>query len=238
MKVCLVGYGKMGKAIEGILLSRGHEISGRISKANADALVTCLTHSDMAIEFSRPEKALHHIETAIEYGVPMVCGTTGWAHNLPAVESMIQQKNGTFLHASNFSVGVQLFFALNRHLAKLMACHAEYQCVVTDIHHIHKLDAPSGTAITLANDIITNHPKYSGWSLESGDPNTLHIHSKREGEIIGTHLIQYQSKIDEIQILHQAHNRDGFASGAVLAAEWLLGKKGIYTMQDVLGITS
>lgn len=228
----------MGQAIEKIALERGHVITARISKANQADLESALADTDVAIEFTRPESVLNHLRICIQKNIPVVCGTTGWLHFWNQILELTSQKKGALVYSSNFSVGVQLFFCLNRKLAALMATHDEYQCSLTEIHHTHKLDAPSGTAISLAKDIIDQHPGYKEWQLdtpESASP-LLNIQALRKDEVIGTHYVKYLSPIDEIEIKHEAFSRIGFAKGAVLAAEWVQGKQGVYTMQDVLGL--
>lgn len=238
MKIALIGYGKMGKAIEEIALQKGHTISLKISSTNKEEFnAENLRSSDVAIEFTKPESALENVLLCLNNGIPVVCGTTGWLQNLQQVEEVCRSNQGSFLFASNFSIGVNIFFELNRQLARLMAQRKEYDVRMEEIHHIHKKDAPSGTAITLAEDIIATGKK-ARFSDESENPDKsdLIIKSMREGEVPGTHLIQYFSENDQIDIIHTAHNRKGFASGAVAAAEYIQDRKGIFTMKDVLGI--
>lgn len=237
MKIALIGYGKMGKEIEKIAIDRKHEVVMKISSKNKNFHKDeQFKSSDVAIEFTRPEAAIDNILKCLDANIPVVCGTTGWYDKLSEVENEVTEKKGTLFYASNFSVGVNLFFALNRYLARLMNGHSEYNCRLKEWHHVHKLDKPSGTALSLASDILKENKKYSGWNLGNSDEeNTLlQIESIREGEIPGTHEVYYQSSIDEILIRHTAHNRKGFATGAVIAAEWILGKKGIFTMYDLL----
>ncbi len=237
MKIALIGYGKMGKEIEQITLSRGHEIFLKICAENLhEFTIENLKKADVAIEFTTPDAALKNIFTCIDAGVPVVVGTTGWNMHLKEVKDYCQKNNGTLLYASNFSVGVNLFFALNKYLAELMAPYNQYNVIMEEIHHTQKLDAPSGTAISLANDILAVHPTKKQWSLEKNDAENLFINAKRINSVPGTHSIKYSSEIDDIEIIHTAHNRKGFATGAVIAAEWILGKKGVYTMNDVLNI--
>lgn len=237
MRVCLIGYGKMGRAIEEILLTRSHEVSGRIHQSNEDQLDSFLQKSDVAIEFTKPEAAAGHLIKCFENNVPVVCGTTGWLSLWNDVINKLQQHDCALLYASNFSVGVQLFFELNKKLTQLMSRQPEYECRIHEIHHTQKKDAPSGTAISLARDIISLHPNYKMWSQDlSQRDHNLPIISDRIDDVIGTHIISYSSPIDQIEIQHKAFNRKGFALGAVLAAEWIIGKKGSFTMQDVLGI--
>lgn len=235
MKVCLIGYGKMGRAIERVLTARHHEVCGRVSSNNRDQLPACLAEADIAIEFTRPDSAVEHLGACLRAGVPVVCGTTGWLDRYGEIQQLTDRLGGALLYSSNFSVGVQLFFALNRKLAQAMSAHGNYQAEVRETHHIHKRDAPSGTALQLTADILAIHPSYHKWSDEtSPEAGTLPVISSREGEIVGFHAVRYHSITDEIEIRHNAHSREGFANGAVLACEYLLNKKGIYTMKDVL----
>jgi 4-hydroxy-tetrahydrodipicolinate reductase len=238
MKIALIGYGKMGKTIEELALQRGHEIVARITRSNT---ITALDFQDVdvAIEFTAPHFAVQHIEKCIENDTPVVVGTTAWNDHLDYIKDLVSAKNGTLLYASNFSVGVNIFFDINRRLAKLMTEYDAYKAVLEETHHLEKLDSPSGTAVTLANDIMFANPKISSWVHEDGSvPHTnsgqLGVVSYREENVPGTHKITYTSEIDTIEISHTAHNRKGFALGAVIAAEWLIGKKGVYTMQDVI----
>lgn len=238
MKIALIGYGKMGKEIEQIAISRGHEVVLKISVNNLlDFTNENLRKADVSIEFTAPDAALQNMYKCFEAGVPVVVGTTGWNKHLNEVKNKCHQHNAALLYASNFSVGVNLFFALNKRLAELMAPYSQYDVIIEEIHHAQKLDAPSGTAISLANDILAVHPTKKQWSLENNDNENLFIKAKRINNVPGTHIIKYSSEIDDIEIIHTAHNRKGFATGAVIAAEWLLGKKGVFTMNDVLNIT-
>lgn len=233
MKVAIIGYGKMGKAIEEVLIEKGHEI---ICKINQRPTAEDLLDAEVAIEFSHPEAAFKNIQTLLENNIPTISGTTGWLQHWDEICALNQKQKGAFLYASNFSLGVNLFFELNAYLAKLMAKYPEYRVEMEEIHHTQKLDKPSGTAITLAEQIIAenavNHWESDGKSSEK----TLPIYSKRIDEVPGTHTITYQSNIDEISLSHVAHSRKGFAKGAVLAAEWLIGKQGIFSMKDVLNL--
>lgn len=235
MKIGLIGYGKMGQAIEAIALERGHEITGIVNR----------THSidefnwndvDVAIEFTQPDLAIPHIQSCLQNHVPIVVGTTAWQQELPMVEELVKTHNGSLLHASNFSIGVNIFFEINRKLAEIMNRNPEYKVSMEEIHHVQKLDAPSGTAVSLANDILAIHDEYNAWNLasEPSHQNSIAIKAIREPNVPGTHEVSYESEIDLIRIEHIAHNRKGFALGAVLAAEFLAGKKGIFTMKDVL----
>ncbi|MGB1308750.1 MAG: 4-hydroxy-tetrahydrodipicolinate reductase [Oceanihabitans sp.] len=232
MKIALLGYGKMGKTIEQIALQRGHEIVIKASKNDSYSI----TKADIAIDFSVPEAAFLNISNCLKHNIPVVSGTTGWLNNYENAVALCEEKNGAFIYASNFSLGVNIFFELNKTLAKMMATLEDYKVNLEEIHHTQKLDKPSGTAITLANAILEENKKYNSWSLES-KTKALKIESKRIENVPGTHSIQYKSEIDTIQIKHTAHNRQGFALGAVIAAEWLVNKTGVYSMKDVLNIS-
>jgi len=238
MKIALIGYGKMGKTIERLALAAGHAVVLKIDHNNAAAMtVEALREADVAIEFSRPESAFDNISCCLQAGLPVICGTTGWLEKLPTVKALCESTKGAFLYASNFSIGVNLFFALNRHLAKLMAEHAQYEPSLLEIHHIHKLDAPSGTAITLAEGVLAAYPEKKQWvNAETNDPQALAIISERTDEVPGTHEVRYNSAIDSLSIRHEAHSREGFAQGALVAAGWIIGKQGCFDMRDVLGI--
>jgi 4-hydroxy-tetrahydrodipicolinate reductase len=240
MKIGLIGYGKMGKAIELIAQSRGHEIVYRINSQLPIEGVN-LQDADVAIEFTQPSLAKKHILACLSSQTPVVVGTTAWNHQLQEVTEEVKTRNGALLYASNFSIGVNVFFQLNERLAQLMSNHPEYNASIEEIHHIQKLDAPSGTAVSLAEGILKNHSEYTSWKSETGSwPNTskheLPIQALREPNVPGTHTICYTSAVDSIQINHTAISRDGFALGAVVAAEYLVNKKGIFTMRDVLSI--
>lgn len=232
MKFALLGYGRMGKAIEEIALERGHEIVCKIDLNLAEGK---LHWADAAINFSIPDAAVDNITSALHQGVPVVCGTTGWLDAFPQVTQTTQENNTAFLYASNFSVGVNLFFKLNKILAQMMHPYKEYLVSMQETHHIHKLDAPSGTAISLAEGIIENSD-LTQWKMDEGTKDSIAIQSHRKGQVPGTHNVKYKSLIDEITIEHKAHNRIGFALGAVIAAEWIVGKKGIFKMDDVLNL--
>lgn len=240
MKIALVGYGKMGKEIEKIALERGHTIVSKITSSNP--LESQDTNNfDVAIDFSTPSAVLSNIHFLVDHKVPAIIGTTGWNNSLNEVTERVKSNNTVLLHASNFSVGVNLFFKLNQILAKLMNQHSDYGVSMEEIHHTEKLDAPSGTAITLAEGIIENHKLYEDWKCPQGSKNSaegkaINIEAFREPDVKGTHSIYYKSAIDTISIKHEAHNRKGFALGAILAAEWITNKKGVYTMKDVLNL--
>ena len=232
MKIALLGYGRMGKAIEKTAKNRGHVIVARIDK---DQIEGTLEHANVAINFSIPDAAVNNIFSALYKGIPVVCGTTGWLENFKKVSDFTVKNKTAFLYASNFSIGVNLFFKLNEQLVKMMNNQSDYKVSIEEIHHIHKLDTPSGTAITLAEGIIENSES-SDWSLSADKSDEIQIDTIREGEVPGTHTITYESSIDAISIKHEAHNREGFALGALVAAEWIVGKKGIFKMSDVLNL--
>ena len=238
MKIALVGYGKMGKAIEENSLEKGHDIVLKIDINNPEELTPSnLSHADAAIEFTGPHSALDNIMKCLEAGIPVVSGSTGWLEKYDTVKQYCQSVNGAFLYSSNFSIGVNIFFEVNKRLAELMSFHPDYDITMTEIHHTQKKDAPSGTAISLAEQIIDRVPRKKVWVNHiSDDQAELEIISERMDPAPGTHKIKYQSSIDEIEIIHTAHNRKGFAIGAVLAAEFIRGKKGIFTMRDVLNL--
>jgi len=239
MKIALIGYGKMGKAIEEIAVEKGHEIVLKInSKNTADFTFSAIKQADVAIEFTNPHTALDNVMLCLDAQVPVVCGSTGWLdEGLKTATDFCRAKNATFLYASNFSVGVNIFFALNTYLAKLMAKQQTYDVALEEIHHTAKKDAPSGTAITLAEQVLKHIKTKKQWVNHIADNVAeLEIISERIGPAPGTHKIKYTSAIDDIEIIHTAHNRKGFAGGAVLAAEFLHGKHGIYSMKDVLGL--
>lgn len=231
MKIALVGYGKMGKIIGEIAESRGHEV---VAKLNESPTLENLNNPDVVIEFSNPEVAFNNIKMCLENKIPVVCGTTGWLDQKPEIEKIATENETAFLYGSNFSLGVNLFFALNEKLADLMKNFSEYKVQLEEIHHTHKKDAPSGTAISLAEGIIKNDHRFDAWKLDETKGNELGIFAIREDEVPGTHSIFYRSEVDEIEIKHTAFNRNGFALGAVIAAEWIQGKKGNFSMKDVL----
>ena len=237
MKIALLGYGKMGKEIEKIALEKGHSIGLKVTSENAEFSPAELLGIDVAIEFSRPEFAVSNIKKCFDANVPVVVGTTGWYEYLDEIETICVARNQTLLYATNFSIGVNLFFKLNTQLAQLMNNYPEYKVEVEEIHHTQKLDAPSGTAITLAEQVIENLDRKEGWTIDA--PSTkkqIHIAALGEENVPGTHSITYTSDIDDIEITHTAKSRDGFALGAVLAAEFMSGKTGIYQMKDVLNL--
>jgi 4-hydroxy-tetrahydrodipicolinate reductase len=238
MKIALVGYGKMGKAIETIALEKGHEVVLRIDIDNAaDLNAENAAKADVAIEFTGPHSAFDNVIKCLSLGLPVVCGSTGWLSRWEEVKAYCEKQNGTLVYASNYSIGVNLFFELNTRLAALMANYPQYEVSMEEIHHTQKKDAPSGTAITLAEQIIAQHPGKQQWvNHPSAEKTALPIISLREDPAPGTHKIRYSSTIDDIEIIHTAHNRIGFAGGAVLAAAFAINKKGIFGMKDVLGL--
>lgn len=240
MKIALIGYGKMGHMIEDIALQRGHEVVLKINIDNTeDFTAENISGADVAIEFTAPESAFDNVKRCIDFGVPVVSGSTGWNENIPVAKEYCLQKDCAFLHASNFSIGVNIFFQVNKLLAKLMASQPEYAVSLKEIHHTQKKDAPSGTAVTLAEQVLENIGRKKTWvNAESEKPEELSIISEREDPAPGTHYVTYSSEVDDIEIIHTAHSRKGFALGAVLAAEFLAGKKGVFTMDDVLNLSS
>ncbi|RLK00274.1 4-hydroxy-tetrahydrodipicolinate reductase [Tenacibaculum discolor] len=232
MKIALLGYGRMGKEIEKIALQRGHEIVIKSTGENSYDI----TKADVAIDFSIPSSAYDNISNCINNNVPVISGTTGWLDKYNDIVDLCNEKNGTFIYASNFSLGVNVFFELNKQLAKIMSTLEQYNVSIEEIHHIKKLDAPSGTAITLAEGVIENTNK-KAWELDkkTSDEN-ISIKAIRTPDVPGTHTVTYNSEVDTIDIKHTAHNRQGFALGAVIAAEWLNGKTGVFTMRDVLNL--
>jgi len=238
MNIALIGYGKMGHAIEQIAIERGHTIVLKITTSNKEELNEfSLNNVDVAIEFTRPDSARENVSICLEAGVNVVCGTTGWNEELAEVEKLAISKSRALLQASNFSIGVNIFFEINKLLAKLMNGRPDYEVSIEETHHTHKKDAPSGTAITLAEQILERLDNKKTWALNfMNEPSILPIVAHRIDEVPGTHSIKYTSSVDDIELIHTAHNRDGFALGAVLAAEFIAGKKGIFTMKDVLGI--
>ncbi|WP_129021696.1 4-hydroxy-tetrahydrodipicolinate reductase [Edaphocola flava] len=236
MKIALIGYGKMGKTIERIALSRGHEIVLKIGRENSETFTAeAIKQADVAIEFTQPEAALENVSKCLKAGVPVVCGTTGWNEDVPKAETLCAEYNTAMIQSSNFSLGVNIFFAVNKYLAQLMDKQDAYNVLVEETHHLQKLDAPSGTAITIAEQIIQQLSRKDTWAKErENNPAELAIKAYREPEVPGTHVVTYHSEIDDIEIKHTAHTRDGFALGSVLAAEFLKGRQGVFTMQDVL----
>ena len=238
MKIALIGYGKMGKAIEEIALHRGHEIVLKIDEYNlADFNKVNISKANAGIEFTGPHSAYENVKKALEFDIPLVCGSTGWLEKLEEVKKLCIERNGSFIYASNFSVGVNIFFEINKKLAAMISPHKDYEVQLTEIHHTQKKDAPSGTAITLAEQILENIKRKKNWINHISDnPEELEIISERIDPAAGTHKVKYSSAIDDIEIIHTAHNRQGFALGAVLAAQFIQDKKGIFSMKDVLNL--
>jgi 4-hydroxy-tetrahydrodipicolinate reductase len=236
MRILLIGYGKMGSTIEATAKARDHQIVGRIHHENLHELADFnSSNTDVAIEFTQPGASFSNICYCFEQGIPVVSGTTGWLDQKPEADRLCKAHGGAFFYASNFSIGVNLFFQINAYVARLMQRFPEYSVNIDEIHHTQKLDRPSGTAITLAEDIIQENKAVSRWVNDLSDnPEELVIHSFREEGVVGTHTIHYASEIDAIELKHTAHSREGFATGAVLAAEWLIGRKGVFGMQDLL----
>lgn len=236
MRILLIGYGKMGQTIEKIAIERGHTISGTIGIENVDDLYKYnSSNTDVAIEFTQPEAAFNNLKHCFENGIKVICGTTGWLDHKPQADAICKEKNGAFLYGSNFSIGVNIFFHLNKVLAKLMNNFPNYDVEMEEIHHTQKLDAPSGTAITLAEGVIENFSGKKTWVNESTtNPSEIFIKSLREGTVPGTHTTIYKSEIDKIEIKHTAHSRQGFAQGAVVAAEWIADKNGVFSIEDML----
>ncbi len=238
MKIALIGYGKMGKAIEEIAMQKRHEVVLTISSRNAGEITTAnLKRADVAIEFTTPRSAVQNIKKCLDAGIAVVCGSTGWLQHWDEIIQYVENKKGAFLYASNFSVGVNLFFEANRFLAQIMSSYDDYDAMIEEIHHTQKKDAPSGTAITLAEQVLQYFKQKKQWVNEQ--PKTkedLEIKSIRTDPAPGTHIIKYTSDVDDIEIKHTAHNRKGFAAGVVLAAEFLQNKKGVFTMNDVLNL--
>ena len=233
MNIALLGYGRMGKTIEQIAIKRGHNVVLTIDKDNPNYDIT---KADVAIDFSIPTVAFNNITNCINNNVPVISGTTGWLDKYDEAVTLCKEKKGAFIYASNFSLGVNIFFELNKTLAKMMSALDQYNVTMEEIHHTKKLDAPSGTAISLANDVIEHHEGYNNWKLDERGDKTIPIAAKRIVDVPGTHNVTYKSEIDTINIEHIAHTRHGFALGAVIAAEWIAGKTGIFSMNDVLNI--
>ncbi|MEZ7514182.1 4-hydroxy-tetrahydrodipicolinate reductase [Flavobacterium frigidarium] len=232
MKIALLGYGKMGQVIERIAIERGHEI---VLKKDQDNDYSGLENADVAIDFSVPSAAVENISNCFKTNVPVISGTTGWLEHYDEMVKLCTETNGAFISSSNFSLGVNIFFEINAYLAKMMAKLDSYKVTMEEIHHTQKLDAPSGTAISLAKGIIENS-SYTDWTLENPSEKQIKIDTKRIGTVPGTHTVDYSSEVDSIEIKHTANNREGFALGAVIAAEWIIGKHGIFDMKDVLDL--
>jgi 4-hydroxy-tetrahydrodipicolinate reductase len=246
MRIALMGYGKMGKEIEKAAVARGHEITMRITSTDDESIFNGIkSKADLVIEFTRPDVAVKNILKCFNNDIPIVVGTTGWYNQLPMIKLVCEQNNQTLFYASNFSLGVNIFFAVNSILAQIMNIYSDYDVSISESHHLKKVDAPSGTAITTAEGILSNISRKKDWFSVVNDTNRdeqnaelLVIKSERIGEVPGTHSVHYASTNDCIELKHEAFNRSGFAAGAVIAAEWVLNKKGSFTMSDVLGINS
>ncbi len=238
MKIALIGYGKMGKAIEAVALQKGHQVVMKIDVSNAAEFTQAnADNADVAIEFTGPHSAVQNILKCIEYGLPVVSGSTGWLSEWSTIETACKEKNGTLVYSSNYSIGVNLFFEINKQLAKLMDPYPDYNVSMTEIHHTEKKDAPSGTAISLAEQILENLGRKHKWTNDTAsNPNEISIRSERIDPAPGTHTVCYSSAIDTIEITHTAHTRQGFAAGAVMAAEFAANRKGVFKMKDVLGL--
>lgn len=232
MKIALIGYGKMGRTIEKMAVDKGHAI---VYKSTSTTEEGNLKDADVAIEFSNPEVAFSNISKVLNMDIPVVSGTTGWVKDFDEIVKLCQNRNGSFVYASNFSVGVNLFSDILEYASKLMAKWKEYEVKIEEIHHTEKKDSPSGTAISLAEIVLKHSPK-TDWELDSKNDEKLKITAKREPDVKGTHVVDYKSEVDTISLKHEAHSREGFAKGAIFAAKWIVGKKGVFTMKDVLGI--
>lgn len=236
MKVVIIGHGRMGKEVQQILKERGHLATHIIEEANRDILQSInKSTADVAIEFTRPDMAFQNASVCIHNGIPIVSGTTGWNDKLDEIKQLCKDKDGTFLYASNFSIGMNIFFALNEKLAQMMNNQPQYHASIIETHHVHKKDKPSGTAVTLAEQVIENIDRYSEFTEEAKSANQLTVKAIREGEVFGKHEVHYNSNIDSIAISHNAESRRGFALGAVIAAEFIHNKMGVFTMKNVLG---
>lgn len=239
MEIALIGYGKMGKTIEAIALNRGHRIAVQLTSSSTDSDWEKAKAADVAIEFTRPDAAVGNISKCLNLPIPVVCGTTGWFDRLAEIKALCDQKRGSLFWASNFSIGVHLFWQVNRQLAKLMGNHSEYGVSIEEIHHLEKVDKPSGTAITTAEQIISHHGAYHQWCLmpDEAQKADIAITALRQHEVKGTHTVRYESDVDIIELRHEAKSRFGFAMGAVIAAEFILGKQGVFTMSDIIEAT-
>lgn len=238
MKIALIGYGKMGQMIEELALQRGHQVVLKIHIDNTETFTQeNISAADVAIEFTAPDSAYDNVKKCLDFGVPVISGSTGWNDRLDEMKKYCLEKKGSFLHASNFSIGVNIFFEVNKLLARLMSGQPEYDVDMKEIHHTQKKDAPSGTAVTLAEQVLQELPRKKSWvNKEASSPEELSILSERTDPAPGTHSIRYHSEVDDIEIIHTAHNRKGFALGAIMAAEYIHDKKGVFTMKDVLHI--
>lgn len=238
MKILLIGYGKMGKTIEQTALAKGHQIVGKVDHDNAHELKNFTgENTDVAIEFTHPESAFGNVSYCLVHGIPVVSGSTGWLEQLEEAVSLCLKKKGAFFYASNYSVGVNLFFHFNEYIASKMKNYKAYAVSVREVHHLQKVDKPSGTGITAAEGILASYPHLKGWVSDNPEEKSkLNIVSEREPDVVGTHVVTYSSEIDQLELGHIAHSRAGFAEGAVMAAEWLVGREGIYGMKDMLNL--
>ena len=239
MRILLIGYGKMGKTIQNIALQKGHQIAGIINIENHETLLNYSgENTDVAIEFTHPESAPNNIRYCLENNIPVVCGSTGWLDYLPEIKTLCTQKEGAFFYASNFSVGVNLFFHFNEYIAAKMQAYKNFNVEVKEVHHTQKADKPSGTAITTAEGILNNYVLKDKWISDASapEPHDLNIISERIADVVGLHTVRYTSAHDTIELTHNAHSRIGFAEGAVMAAEWLQNKKGLFGMKDMLDL--
>lgn len=237
MNIALIGYGKMGKAIEKIVLKKNHTIVARVTKSTRDQINNLKElNTDVAIEFSNPQSAVDNIKKCIEQSIPVVTGTTGWEESYEEVKKFCIERNGTMFHAANFSIGVNIFFRINKYLASIMNSYDEYSVSIEETHHIHKKDSPSGTAITLANEITQQISRLNDWGMGSDSSDKVTIKSHRINETPGTHVISYKNDVESIELKHEAKNREGFANGAVLVSEWIVTQKGFLTMNDFLDL--
>lgn len=238
MKILLIGYGKMGKTIEQLTLAKGHEIAGQIDHNSVSSLSGFTpANADVAIEFTHPEAAFNNVKYCLEKGIPVVSGSTGWLEKYPEAVALCQEKQGSFFYASNYSVGVNLFFHFNEYIAAKMQQYPDYKVELKEIHHLQKVDKPSGTAITTAEGILKSYPNLKNWVCdEPATADVLPITSERLENVIGTHIVRYASEVDELELGHVAHSRTGFAAGALMAAEWLVGKPGVFGMKDLLNL--
>lgn len=238
MRILLIGYGRMGKTIEQMALAKGHKIAGTIDHTNTETLSSYTPeNTDVAIEFTHPEAAFANISYCLTQGIPVVSGSTGWLDRYSEAVALCEENKGAFFYASNYSVGVNLFFHFNEYIASKMQAYKEYSVSIREIHHLQKVDKPSGTGITAAEGILDNYPTLQGWVADDdSDATKLNIISEREPDVVGTHIVTYESEVDKIELAHIAHSRAGFAEGAVMAAEWLQGRQGVYGMKDMLNL--
>lgn len=238
MKILLIGYGKMGKTIEQIALAKGHQIVGKIDHSNTEELQNySAANADVAIEFTHPESAFGNISYCLTSGIPVVSGSTGWLDQFEEAKALCTENKGAFFYASNFSVGVNLFFHFNEYIAGKMKDYKEYNVAIREVHHLQKVDKPSGTGITAAEGILASYKDLDGWIADNPEEKTkLNIASEREPDVVGTHIVTYSSEVDQIELGHIAHSRTGFAEGAVMAAAWLQGRQGVYSMKDMLNL--